>query len=120
MKTLFAAVAALLLVACKGAEGPMGPAGPSGPGTKVLLTAPVLGDGRASVALPAAAGADPTKPPGMTCYVASSPASGTWVAVASAPSSTYPFCGLTFSGGRFTAAMFQAPAGYTAAFVVVY
>lgn len=56
----------------------------------------------------------------MTCYISSSPTSGVWLAVASAPSSTYPYCGLLFSNGRFTAVMSQAPAGYAAAFVVVY
>ena len=122
MKMLAAVLAIVAVVGCKGAEGPMGPAGPagpSGPGTKLLLTAPVLSDGRASVALPAAAGSDRTKPPGLTCYVGD-PSAGSWVAIASTPSSTYPYCGLAFSADHFVANVFYAPAGLTAAFVVVY
>jgi hypothetical protein len=124
MRVLVALVlSTFAVVSCKGDAGPMGPAGPAGPGgpgTKLLLTATVDGTGRANAVLPASAGTDPAKPPAMTCYVASSASAGAWVAVASAPSSTYPYCGLVFTGGTFTASMLQAPTGYTAAFVIVY
>jgi hypothetical protein len=87
----------------------------------VDLYATVNGSGSASVALPAAAGTDSTKPPAMSCYLTSG-SSGVWLAVAGIPTSDSvdPYCGLVFSSGVFHGVMAQAPVGWIAAFVVVY
>jgi hypothetical protein len=138
----------LALPACKGAEGPMGPAGPQGqqgaqgptgpqgpqglPGpagasggtahtfTAVAVASSVAPPGAANVTLPTAAGTDPTKPPPVACYEASNPSDGVWLAVGSTSSSFYPYCGLVFAGGHWSADILQMPVGWTAAFVVIY
>lgn len=112
------------LVGCKGPEGPMGPVGPAGPagpaGVPHVFTAAINSSGAASVTLPSAAGTDAAKPPSMTCYMALTPSSGTWLSVADSYSSTSAYCGSVFTGGVWHPTMNDGPAGWTAAFVVVY
>lgn len=103
----------------QGAQGAAGLPGPAGPGTRMVFTATVSGTGGAMATLPAAAGTIFNNPPAMVCYVTSA-GTGVWLAVASTSSSTYPFCGLVFSGGVFNAVMSGATPGGTAAFVVVF
>ena len=129
---MLAAVLLLTSIACAGKEGPTGPQGPPGPpgvqglpgpagvGTRIVFTAPVSSSGSASVTLPAAAGTDINRPPALACYMGSS-TSAVWLSVAGSSSSTVAYCGLVFnSGGTFSAVLNAAPAGWIAAFVVVY
>lgn len=115
------------LVACgaEGATGPQGEQGPPGPGaTRIVLSGPATLSGTiysVVLALPPAAGTDPTKPPAMACYLSSTPASGTWLAITDASSSTGTYCGLTFSSGHWNAVMNRMPSSaWTALFVVWY
>lgn len=115
----------LCFVACTGKDGPMGPAGPqglpgpAGPGTRTVITGTIGSTGGVSIPLPAAVGTSINSPPSMACYTGT-PGSNVWLAVASTPSSSYPFCGLVFGGGVFNAAMSGATPGDIAAFVIVY
>lgn len=119
-------VAVFGLLACQGADGPtgprgaQGPRGPAGHGTRVTLTALVDTSGSASVTLPAAAGTDPDAPPLVTCHLRA-PQSTTWLPITDGYSASAPYCQLSIvSGGPFTAALHRAPAGWTAAFVLLY
>lgn len=121
-----------------GPEGPTGPAGPQGPtgpqgppgaaglpgpagaGTKVVFTATVQSNGDAAAVLPAAVGTDVSKPPAMACYIGQ-PGGTVWLAISDgANTSTSRYCGLVFLSGVFNAVMVNAPAGWIAAFVIVY
>lgn len=120
------------LAACAGPEGPMGPAGPAGPtgptgptgpagATAHIFTAVIASDGTANVTLPAAAGADRTKPPSMSCYMTDNPSGGVWIAVNDGYSDTSSYCAIVFTTSNvWRAAMLQSLPGWTAAFVVVY
>lgn len=124
MRYLVTGLLCVFLLACGGKDGaagptgPQGPAGPAGPGTRLVFVVPVT-NGGAVANLPAAAGTNPNSPPSLSCFVTSA-GSTTLLAVASTPSSTYPYCGLTFSGGVFHAVMVDSVTGDTAYFVVVY
>jgi hypothetical protein len=115
-----------------GPQGPVGPAGAQGlPGPAGAGTTKVVYIGQtyllttnntyaSSVALPAAVGADPTKPPAVACYLNSPNFPGNWVAVAGG-SGTLPFCGVVLDAGVWYAAMNNIPAStWTAAFVLAY
>lgn len=108
-----------------GAQGLPGPAGaqglpgPAGAGTRIVVTGLIGAGGTVAVALPAAVGTNYLTPPSMACYVATFP-STVWLAVASSASSTYPYCGLGFGNGVWSALMLGATPGSTAAFVIVY
>ncbi|HUT57404.1 MAG TPA: hypothetical protein VNA25_05975 [Phycisphaerae bacterium] len=135
MKTRMSVLAGLVvmaMVACSGPmgpEGPMGPQGPqgvqglpgpAGPGTRVVLTAMVNSAGDAAASLPVAAGTNIDSPPAMVCYVGSL-TSYVWIPVASTlTASRAPSCGLVLSGGRWNAVMVYGPAGWVAAFVIIY
>lgn len=132
-------VLVLLLPSCKGADGVAGPQGaqglqgppgtnglnglpgPAGPGTRIVLTGIAGASGTVSVNLPAAVGSNVLSPPALACYLTSSPATGVWIVVSDGYwTVNTPWCGLTLSGATWIATMFNAPIGWTAAFVVVY
>lgn len=119
---------------CRGPEGPMGPPGaqgpqgntgaaglpgPPGPGTRLVVTGIAGTSGEVRIALPAAAGTSMNNPPAMSCYLTTG-GSTAWITVASTSSTTWPYCGLNFTGGVFQAVMLNMAAGWTAAFVIVY
>lgn len=126
MRKMLSLVATLVVCACAGKDGPTGPSGaqgpqgPSGPGTRYSTTAIVGTDGRAAAALPSGIGTNPQQPPIMGCYLSDNPNSGIWIAVNDGYTTTSAYCAATLSAGIWTARMSQAPAGWTAAFVVVY
>ena len=127
------ALVALMLVSalgCEGPEGPMGPAGPAGaqglPGpvgpagaTRLVLISPPASTGSVAVDLPAAAGTNAASPPVMACYIRSPSDATTWLAVNDGFSTTTPWCALQFNG-TWSASMFDMPAGWSAAFVILY
>jgi len=148
MRRLIVVCVALVALACKGADGTTGPAGPQGPqgpagpqgqpgaqgpqgpqglpgppgaaGTPHVFTALVGTTGGAAVILPAAAGLNQNQPPAMACYLGNPVLfPGAWLSVAGTPSTVGAFCGAVFNG-TWGATMNQAPAGWTAVFVVVY
>jgi len=148
MQRIILACVAVVAMACKGADGATGPAGPTGPtgpqgqtgqqgpqgpqgpqglpgpagaaGTPHVFTALVGSTGAAATTLPAAAGLNPNQPPAMACYVGNPTLfPGVWLSVAGTPGTVGAFCGAVF-GGTWGASMSQAPAGWTAVFVVVY
>jgi hypothetical protein len=104
----------------QGLPGPVGPAGNPGPGTRLNLVATPNTSGFAAVALPAAAGTDPAKPPAMACYITHATIAGIWLAVNDGYSSTTEYCALVFANGVWNASMDNMLAGWTAAFVIVY
>ncbi len=139
-KTLITAMLLATITACAGKDGAAGPTGPQGaqgpqgvaglPGpagangsaNRLTVTGVAGSSGTVGVSLGAAVGMDPSRPPQMACYLANLPQNGTWLAVAGPPptNTSSPWCGLTFNSGGFIAAMFNVPAGWTAAFVVSY
>ena len=117
---LFAVVIGALLCGCADKEGPTDPLGPAGPGTSTVFTATVATNGRAAVTLLGGAAANPARPPVLSCYLSDNPAAGVWLTVSDGNSPSAPFCGLGLSNGVWQGLMFQAPVGWTAAFVVLY
>jgi hypothetical protein len=124
----------VVLAACEGPAGPMGPAGPQGPqgpqglpgaagapgvGTRATFVQTIGLSRSVTVELPTAVGTDPTKIPALSCYVSSD--GQTWLGVNDGYSGTAPYCGVQFNASsRWVAVMNQGPAGWFAAFVVVY
>lgn len=144
------AVTVLALAACEGAQGPAGPAGPAGPqgpqgiqgltgpqgeqgppgaqglpgpagsgNNRVVITAVPNSTGIVTVELPTAIGTNPLQPPSLACYVRN-PTTGSWWLVSDGYASSTPWCLASFSGGRWTATIFEVTAGWAVAFVVVY
>lgn len=138
MRTRLTLLALLGLAACKGDAGPAGPQGPPGPtgpqgvqglpgptgsagGTRINVTGTADAQGRATVALPVAAGTNVLAPPAMACYVMILSISNTiWWTVADGFGGSSEFCYLSFTGANWNAVMTQMTPGDRAAFVVVY
>ena len=106
-----------------GAAGLPGPAGSNGQGTKLVFTALADANYQVAVPMPAAVGLNPNVPPLMACYMGTPATSSVWLAVAGTQTAGGTYCGLIFSyggNGVWTARMLNMPAGWTAAFVVIY
>lgn len=117
---LLAIPLALLLLACEGPMGPEGPPGPAGPVNRFVATAIANSAGDASVLLPTAAGAVPSQPPGLDCFLSTSTSSGVWLNVTDGDFDTLPYCGLVLQAGRWQAQLNNAPAGWAALFIATW
>lgn len=121
VNTALALLLSTSMIACSGSEGPTGPQGPAGPpGKPQLLSGTIPSGGGLVVFLPPEAGNQASAPPALTCYISQSP-HDVWLVVADGAADANSIrCGLTFSNGRFSAVIINAPVGWTAMFVVSY
>lgn len=136
MRALHAVLTLVVVVAsCRGAEGPagpqgatgpMGPAGPTGPQGlpapgKLNYTIRLNSVGEAVQILPADLGADPSRPPSMTCWLAETNTSGVWIPVSDGFTSTNrTACGLVLDAGRWNAALLRGVPNWFVSFVITY
>lgn len=127
----------LILLGCQGPEGPAGPegrqgpigltgpVGPRGPSApaRVNLTIRISSQGDAVQLLPPEVGEDPSRPPSMTCWIAETNTSGTWLPVSdgfTAVSSNRTVCGLVLDAGRWNAVLLNGPPNWFVSFVITY
>ena len=103
----------------QGLPGPPGAAGAAGAATRLVVTAVPDATGFATVQLPAVVGTNPAAPPLLACYT-QNPATSSWWAVTDGYSGSSPWCLSVFTSGAWRVAMFNVPAGWAVAFVVVY
>lgn len=118
-------VAIAIVLGCEGPTGPAGPPGPQGPAgslNRIVLSGTGDSFGNVSVLLPAAAGQNPTIPPGVACYMAPTAASTNWLVVADGYTATSAYCRLNWvaASGVWAVSTLQMSAGWTALWIVTW